>query len=192
MKSRSREIGCCNGRIALKLTGTSATALPRYLPNFKAIGKVYTLISRLRDLTRSCGKTSYRLVNRGPGSGNPCGWGKFNYPANVLTKSRVKINGKSHHGWPKFVIHSNEYIILPLTLYLSWTENFAAKSNHRSLISPLSPRNIFSDLALWRHHSWSVTSRERELLALWRHIRRLFLHAQNGTKAIVTNEVHLW
>ena len=48
------------------LTGTSAAALPRYLPNFRAIGKVWTRISRLRDFTRSCGKTSYRLVNRGP------------------------------------------------------------------------------------------------------------------------------
>ena len=49
------------------LTGTSAAALPRYLPNFRAIGKVQTRISRLRDFTRSCGKTSYRLVNRDPG-----------------------------------------------------------------------------------------------------------------------------
>ena len=45
-----------------------------------------------------------------------------------------------------------------------------------------------SDLALWRHHSWSVTSREREILALWRHIRRLFLYAQIGAKAIFTTE----
>ena len=49
------------------LTGTSAAVLPRYLPNFRAIGKVQTRISRLRDFTTSCGKTSYRLVNRGPG-----------------------------------------------------------------------------------------------------------------------------
>ena len=48
------------------LTGTSAAALARYQPNFRATGKVSTRISRLRDFTRSCGKTSYRLVNRGP------------------------------------------------------------------------------------------------------------------------------
>ena len=36
--------------------------------------------------------------------------------------------------------------------------------------------------------SCSVTSRERGLLALWRHIRRLFLHAQIGAKAIFTSE----
>ena len=48
------------------LTGTSAAVLPRYLPNFRAIGKVLTRISGLRGFTRSYGKTSYRLVNRGP------------------------------------------------------------------------------------------------------------------------------
>ena len=47
---------------------------------------------------------------------------------------------------------------------------------------------VFSDLALWRHHSWSVTSREHEFLALWRHIRRTILHAQIGAKAILTSE----
>ena len=49
------------------LTGISTALLPRCLLNFRAIGKVQTRISRLRDFTRSCGKTSYRLVNRGPG-----------------------------------------------------------------------------------------------------------------------------
>ena len=33
-----------------------------------------------------------------------------------------------------------------------------------------------------------VTSREREALALWRNLRRLFLHAQSGAKAIFTSE----
>ena len=67
---------------------------------------------------------------------------------------------------------------------MSWTHHSA--KNHRTPISPLSTRMVFSDLALWRHHGWSVTSSEREVLALWRHIRRLFLHAQIGTKAIFT------
>ena len=48
------------------LTGSSAALLPRGLSNFRAIGKVETRISRLRDFTRPCSKTSYRLVNRGP------------------------------------------------------------------------------------------------------------------------------
>ena len=63
----------------------------------------------------------------------------------------------------KIVIHGNECIIVFLTRYfLSWTHN-SAKNNHRSFISPLSPRKVFSDLPLWRHHSWSVTSGR----ALW-------------------------
>ena len=49
-------------------------------------------------------------------------------------------------------------------------------------------KDVFSDLTLWRHHNWFVTSREREALALWRHIRRLFLHVQIGAKAIFTSE----
>ena len=92
----------------------------------------------------------------------------------------------------KIVIHDNECIILFLTRYfISWTHRSATKK-HRSLISPLSLGTFFSDLTLWRHHSWSVTSREREALALWRHIRRLFLHAQISAKAIFTSEYQPW
>ena len=87
---------------------------------------------------------------------------------------------------PKIVIHSNECIILFLTRYfMSWT-HYSAKNNYRSLISLLSLRSFFSDLVLWRHHSWSVTSHEHMLLALWRHSHRLLLHAQFGTTAIFT------
>ena len=64
----------------------------------------------------------------------------------------------------------------------------SAKNNYRSLISPLSLRTVFSDLVLWHHHGWSVTSRECWVLALWRHIHRLFLHVQIGAKAIFTSE----
>ena len=62
------------------------------------------------------------------------------------------------------------------------------KKNHWSLISQLSPRTVVSDLPLWRHHSGSVMSREREILALWRDICRLFLQVQIGTKANFTSE----
>ena len=75
----------------------------------------------------------------------------------------------------KIVIHGSKCIILFLT---RWTHNSA-----ESLISPLSPRTVFSNLALWRHRSRSVTSCEREVTALWRHIRRLFLHAQIDVRA---------
>ena len=49
------------------LAGTSAALLPKYLSNFKAILKFKLRISRLRDFTRSCDKTSYRILKRGPG-----------------------------------------------------------------------------------------------------------------------------
>ena len=49
------------------LAGTSAALLPRCQSNFRAIRPLQHPISRLRDFTRFGGKTSYRLVNRGPG-----------------------------------------------------------------------------------------------------------------------------
>ena len=48
------------------LAGTSAALLPSCLSNFRAIRPLQHPISRLRDFTRFGGKTSYRLVNRGP------------------------------------------------------------------------------------------------------------------------------
>ena len=106
-----------------------------------------------------------------------------------VPKSR---SAESPHEWQKIVIHGNECIILFLTRYfMSWTHK-SAKNYHRALISPLLPRAAFSDRALWRHHNWSVTSCESEILVLWRHIRRLSLHAQIGAKAIFTNEKQPW
>ena len=88
----------------------------------------------------------------------------------------------------KIVIHGNECIILFLTRYfVSWTQK-SAKNHNRALVSPLLPRAAFSDRALWRHHNWSVTSCEREILVLWRHICLLSLHAQIDAKAIFTSE----
>ena len=55
------------------LTGTSEALLSMCLSNFRAIGKVETRIWWLRDLTRSCGKMSVRLVNRSPGFSG-CMW----------------------------------------------------------------------------------------------------------------------
>ena len=45
-----------------------------------------------------------------------------------------------------------------LLYYMYWTHH-SATNKHRSLISPLSLMTVFSDLTLWRHHSWSVMSR---------------------------------
>ena len=47
---------------------------------------------------------------------------------------------------------------------------------------------VAKDDRFWLGIVTSVTSRERGVLALCRHIRRLFLHAQIGAKAIFTSE----
>ena len=65
---------------------------------------------------------------------------------------------------------------------------FRYKQSSMTHLAIVAKGNVFSGLALWRHHNGSVTSRERELLALWRHIHRLFLHAHIGAKAIFTSE----
>ena len=117
--------------------------------------------------------------------------------------SRVRRFGNDFHEWRSqewkslpnrltsdkiIVIHGNECIILFLTHYfMSWTHK-SVKNYHWALNSPSLPRAALSDRALWCHHNWSVKSCERAILALWRHIRRLSLHAQIGAKAIFTSE----
>ena len=89
---------------------------------------------------------------------------------------------------PKTVIHGNVYIILFLTRYfMSWIHKNSAKCNCRSLISPLSLRTVFPDLTMWRHHSWSVTSLERGILALWRHIRSCTCKLVKKRSSLVNN-----
>ena len=81
-------------------------------------------------------------------------------------------------------------IVLSYFLYvmLCPEHTIPLKNNNRLLISPLLLRTAFSDLALRRHLNWSVTSRERGVLALRRHIHQLFLQAQIGAMAIFTSE----
>ena len=91
----------------------------------------------------------------------------------------------------KIVFHGDKCIIsITKRYFISWAQN-SAQNNHWSLILPFSPRTVLSDLALRRNQSWSVTSREHEVLALC-HVRRLFLHAQIGAKAICTCENQPW
>ena len=68
VKSRSHEIGCYNDSIARKYDRHPGSATAEMPCKFRAIAKVQTRISRLRDFPRSCGKTSYRLVNRNHGN----------------------------------------------------------------------------------------------------------------------------
>ena len=121
--------------------------------------------------------------------------------------SRVRWFAKDFHEWQshewkslanhltrdqKVVIHGNECIILFLTCYFIYWTYHSATNKHRSLISPLLLMMVFSDLTLWRHHSWSVTSCKHKALALWRHICWLFLHVHIGANAIFTSEKQAW
>ena len=89
----------------------------------------------------------------------------------------------------KIVIQGNECIILFLARYfMSWTHNFAKKQSSIVHFAIVAKEDLFWLSIVTSTHSWSLTSREREVLALWRHIRRLFFHAQIGAKAIFTGE----
>ena len=83
---------------------------------------------------------------------------------------------------PKILIRGNECIILFLIHYfVSWIHN-STKNNHRLLISPLSLRTVFSalDCDITPIDLW------RRLLALWRHICRLILHAQIRSSLVIS------
>ena len=98
------------------------------------------------------------------------------FPWITTFRSRVRRFANDFHEWrshswkslsnrltsgTKIVFHGDEFIVLFLARYfMSWTHN-ATKNDYRSLISPLALRTVFLDLALWPHHSWSVTSCER-------------------------------
>ena len=71
------------------LAGTSAALLPRCLSNFRAIRPLQHPISRLRDFTRFGGKTSYRLVNRGPEVGE---WTRWRRRDHHTEQSQVAVN----------------------------------------------------------------------------------------------------
>ena len=103
--------------------------------------------------------------------------------------SLMKILAELPRSWQRISIHDSTYIILFATCHILCPEHKkSAKNNHQSLILPMSEKTVFSDLALWRHHSWFVTLREREEIALWRHIRRAFLQAEIGAIVIFTSE----
>ena len=63
---RIREIGCYNYRTALTIDRQLDCAAAEGPVEFRSDYKSQTRISRLWDFTRSCGKTSVRLVNKGP------------------------------------------------------------------------------------------------------------------------------
>ena len=67
MNSRIDEIGCYNGRIAQKFDRHFGSAAAEEPVKFQSDWKNINPNPTASDFTRSCGRTSYRLVNRGPG-----------------------------------------------------------------------------------------------------------------------------
>ena len=67
-KSRRHEIRVLRFLIALKFDRQFGSNTAKMLSYFRAIRPLWHLISRLRDSARFGAKTSYRLVNRGPGN----------------------------------------------------------------------------------------------------------------------------
>ena len=64
-----------------------------------------------------------------------------------------------------------------------FTRDFVTRENHCRIASFVAKIVIHGDECFIL-----FLTRERGVLALWRHIRRLFLHAQIGAKAIFTSE----
>ena len=77
------------------LTGTSAAVLPMCLSNFKAIRQFKVPISWLRDFTRSYGKTSFRILRRGP----ECfiGGARQNAGGASISTLKPQQNGRIYH-----------------------------------------------------------------------------------------------
>ena len=117
---------------------------------------------------------------------------KWKLLANHLTSDFVTPENHWQITW--LITKSSLFTLTNVLFYflhanmIHWTHHFATKK-HRSLILLTT---VFSDLTLWHHHNWPVTSREREALTLWCYIHRLFLHVQIGAKAIFTSEYHQW
>ena len=78
------------------LAGTLAALLPRCLWNFRTIRPLQHPISRLRDFTRFGGKTSYRLVNRGPDDDNVI--------ERTYSHNHNKRNGSAEYSLPHICI----------------------------------------------------------------------------------------
>ena len=71
----------------VSLWSLAAALLSRYLSHLEAIRKVQPRISQLRDFSRCCGKTSVRLVNRGPGDHLWILWRRMRNPDTINSLS---------------------------------------------------------------------------------------------------------
>ena len=75
----------------------------------------------------------------------------------LVTSSLAKIIGKSPHSWPKKSLFMVTNVLFYFLHAILCSEHTTPLKSPWPLLLPLSPRTVFSDLALWRYHSWSVT-----------------------------------
>ena len=66
--SKPRDFVFRNVRSHWNLTGTSAALMPMCLSNFRSMRRFKTTNLAVRDFTRSYDKTSYQILERGPGN----------------------------------------------------------------------------------------------------------------------------
>ena len=76
-----------------------------------------------------------------------------------LVTSFVKITGKTHHEWPKIVIHGNESIILCITRYImSWTHKYVEKPSSIVHFAIYAKEGLFwLSIVTSPHLIWDVT-----------------------------------
>ena len=97
------------------LTGTSAALLPMCLSNFIAMRWSKLPIARLRDFMRSYGKTSYRVLKRGP----DCNCGKIWNVGQKLLVGHVQLKlSLSFSGISTIEKINKECIYLPYIIIL--------------------------------------------------------------------------
>ena len=200
MKPESRGIGCYNYLIIVllwNLTGISAALLPRCLLNFRAIGKVYTWISRLRDITRSSGKTSVHLVNRGHGVHTP---GQICWVCLYADASSVGFCLRESHKEPEYPIAPSVKCWDPesrMPFFIIINNNSSSSSNDNSNDSSNNDNNNSKNHSKSSRISSSITT--RMIAQSWRYRRCRSDEVGTGFAGIrawsswgTNSELYLW
>ena len=126
------------------LAGTSAALLPRCLSNFRAIRPLQHPISRLRDFTRFVGKTSYRLVNRGPGVSGY--WNIFQTVIDKLPNTFIDLLA----------------VVQPVGILIQWPCLCGTLFVMLTALSPTCWRCIYWlnwQMCSWLMHNWAISLR---------------------------------
>ena len=86
--------------VLCNLAGGLAATLPRRLPNFRAIEKLYIPISHLRDFARSCDKTFCRIWKRSLGHIGQFSPGGLSSSNSLYLLGGRNLNSTTSHTYP--------------------------------------------------------------------------------------------